>query len=269
MYTLLFLGFILFVIAIIYFMWLVVCFVLERNEKVNDVSNKVLTSIERLDRNLVNPISRGQFGEKIAEDVLNYLNLKEGIHYNKQKSTEYNRPDFTFKLSSGCVLNMDSKFPLNNYLKYCESEVEGERKQYLATFLKDVRERIKEAINYINPAESTLDFVLVFIPSDTILQFILEHDKGLMDFCLSNRVVLCSPWTLYSVLSIVLSVESFLKMDKEIIKRTEQIRLFISEWQIYKDTMDKMRKGLDKVNETLGALDNVRKTKMDRCLGGF
>lgn len=233
----------------------------------HDLSTKILSHVERLDKNLVNPISRGQFGEKIAEDVLKYLNLKEGIHYDKQKSNDLNRPDFTFKLSSGCVLNMDSKFPLNNYLKYCEASEEG-RKQYLTTFLKDVRDRIKEAAIYVNPVENTLNFVLVFIPSDSLLQFILEHDKGLMDYCLSNRVVLCSPWTLYSVLSVVLSIESFINLDKQVIIRTEQMRGFYGEWQNYKDTIDKMKKSIEKVNGIMGELDNVRKNKMDKWLAG-
>ena len=87
---------------------------------------------------------RGQWAERMADDVLNYAGLKEGINYIRQKKSEGsgNRPDFTFLLPNGTVLNMDVKFPYDNYRRYIES-VEQEKPYYKKEFIKDVKNHIK------------------------------------------------------------------------------------------------------------------------------
>ena len=68
--------------------------------------------------------ARGQWGEKMAEDVLQLAGFIEGINYEKQETSNMQfgdgriRPDFTFKMPDGLRLNMDVKFPLDNYAKY-------------------------------------------------------------------------------------------------------------------------------------------------------
>ena len=65
--------------------------------------------------------------------------------------------------------------------------------------------RIKEIQNreYINPAEGTLDFVLLFIPNEQVYSFVQRNSPGLMDEALKQKVVLCSPFTLYAMLSVI------------------------------------------------------------------
>ena len=63
------------------------------------------------------------------------------------------RPDFVFLLTDGLQMNMDVKFPFENYLKFLGEESEAERNRYKVAFLRDVRARIKEVTSreYINP----------------------------------------------------------------------------------------------------------------------
>ena len=110
---------------------------------------------------------RGQWGERMAEDVLRLAGFVEKINYLKQKAIEggSSRPDFTFLLPNNLKLNMDVKFPLDNYLKYLEAQSEVDKSKYRTAFLRDVKARTKEVTTreYINPDDNTVDCVLLFI----------------------------------------------------------------------------------------------------------
>ena len=98
--------------------------------------------------------------------MLRLSGLIEGINFIKQKQLETtgSKPDFTFLLPQNLKLNMDVKFPFNNYQLYAEAKMEKEREEYRKKFLTDVRNRIKEVQTreYINPEENTVDYVILF-----------------------------------------------------------------------------------------------------------
>ena len=66
--------------------------------------------------------ARGQWGERMAEDVLQLAGFLEGINYHKQREIDTGIPDFTFLLPDGLSLHMDVKFPLDNDLRYLDAE---------------------------------------------------------------------------------------------------------------------------------------------------
>ena len=100
---------------------------------------------------------------------------------------------------------MDVKFPLDNYLRFLEAGSDIEREKHRKQFLSDVRTRVKEVTSrdYINPEANTLDYVLVFIPNEQVYAFIHENDRDILDAALRSKVILCSPITLYAVLSVI------------------------------------------------------------------
>ncbi|MCX8010620.1 MAG: DNA recombination protein RmuC, partial [Ignavibacteria bacterium] len=125
-------------------------------------SNKSVKELMETTGQLKNVLSsskvRGQWGERMAEDILRLSGLKEGINYLKQKALQSSntRPDFTFLLPNKLVVNMDVKFPFDNYLAYNNTDNEAEKEKYKNNFLKDIRTRIKEVTtrDYINPSEN-------------------------------------------------------------------------------------------------------------------
>ena len=86
---------------------------------------------------------RGQWGERMAEDILRLAGFVEGINYRKQKASESGRPDYTFLLPQNLIVNMDVKFPFDNYLHYIEAKAEPEKERHKEQFLRDVKARIK------------------------------------------------------------------------------------------------------------------------------
>jgi hypothetical protein len=155
---------------------------------------------------LASPKARGQWGERMADDVLRLAGLVEGVSYVKQRSTPHGTiPDITFLLPGGQVLHMDVKFPVANYVRCLEAATDGERDALRTAFLRDVRARVRELTGrgYVDPAGGTLDYVLLFLPNEAIYSYVHEHDAALLDDALRQKVVLCSPLTLYAVLAVV------------------------------------------------------------------
>ena len=87
------------------------------------------------------PAGPGQWGERMAEDVLRLAGFTEHVNYRKQTQVAggTGRPDYTFDLPKGHVLYMDVKFPLASYLRYLEVGTDAERQAHLKRFLADVR----------------------------------------------------------------------------------------------------------------------------------
>ncbi|MGB5138825.1 MAG: DNA recombination protein RmuC, partial [Candidatus Zixiibacteriota bacterium] len=137
--------------------------------------------------------ARGQWGERMAEDVLRLAGFIENVNYYKQRTMNEgkSRPDFSFPLPQGLMLNMDVKFPLDNYLRYLEAKSETDENQYRSDFLRDVRKHVKDVCgrDYINPSEKTVDYMLLFIPNEQVYAFIHESDRALLDEAMKNKVI--------------------------------------------------------------------------------
>jgi len=178
----------------------------------SELTGRLSTSTEKLHNILSNSRLRGQFGEKIAEDVMRATGLIEGTHYlkNKKQETLDTRPDFTFLLPDGHKINMDVKFPLENFARMIEcvdweSGKNAEAEKFKKAFERDIKEKIKEVSgrDYINPNEDTLDFVILFIPNESIASYIHETFPEIFEMNVQNKVVLTSPYQLISFVNMV------------------------------------------------------------------
>ena len=121
-------------------------------------------------------------------------------------------PDFTFLLPGELRAAHGRQVP-DRQLPAAPRRVDRRRAGRAAAtrFLRDVRQRVRELTGrgYVEPG-ATVDYVLLFIPNESVYGFIHEHDPTLIDEALRQRVVLCSPFTLFAVLAVVRqAVDSF------------------------------------------------------------
>lgn len=164
-------------------------------------------SADKLNRVLHTNNLRGQWGERIAEDILRGSGLLEGTHYqkNKQQDTSASRPDYTFFLPDGHKLNLDVKFPVSNLARAQEAEDPAEQKRYLKDFETDVKRRIDEVAkkDYINPDENTVDFAVLFVPSESVYSSIHTLMPGVFEIAEDRKVVIAAPFSLIAILKVI------------------------------------------------------------------
>lgn len=240
----------------------------ERIQGAMSVTERLRDTTAALHRALSNPQQRGQWGERMADDVLRVAGFEEGISFTRQSPTESgSRPDFTFPLPGDLKIHMDVKFPLTNYLKYLETtEQDPQRYELLKRFLQDVRGRVKEVTTreYINPAAGTADCVLLFIPNEQVYGFIHEHDASLLDDALRLKVILCSPTTLFAVLAVIRrAVENF-RLRKASDEILELLVRFRGEWNKYSETVDTLGKRLDAAMRGFQDLTGTRTRTLEK-----
>jgi DNA recombination protein RmuC len=238
-------------------------------EKATQVTGQLQATTEHLRQALANPQRRGQWGERIAEDVLRLAGFVEGVSYVKQTQlVDGTRPDFTFPLPNQQHVNMDVKFPIANYLKMLDAGEPAAQESLTGAFLKDVRNRIREVTtrDYIDPSHGTVDYVLVFIPNEQIHGFIHEHDPALLDDALRSKVVLCSPLTLYAVLAVMRQVAESFRLQQASQEILALFAAFRKQWDKYADVADKVGKKLDEAQAAFRELTTTRAKQLERHL---
>jgi len=213
---------------------------------------------------------RGQWGERMAEDVLRLAGFIEGINYLKQSAVGggSGRPDFTFMLPHNLKVNMDVKFPLTNYLAYLQAQSENDRLTLLSQFLRDVRKRVKEVTtrDYINPEDQTVDYVIIFIPNEQVYSFINEHDGSILDDALKSKVILCSPVTLYAILAVIRQAMDNFSLEKTAAQISNILQEFSKQWNLFRESMDKMGRRIDEAQREYQNLISTRANKLERPL---
>jgi DNA recombination protein RmuC len=214
--------------------------------------------------------TRGQWGERMAEDVLRLAGFVEGVQYRKQKSVAEGSgiPDFTFLLPQDAILYMDVKFPLDNYLRYVNAGSELESTRARDDFLKDVRAKVKElaARDYPSGSAGSLECVLLFIPNEQLFAFVQEHAAALLDEAMANRIVMCSPMTLFAVLAVVRqAVESF-RSEQTANEILEVLGAFTKQWETFSAKIDALGRGIDTVTKAYDELTGVRARQLVRQL---
>jgi DNA recombination protein RmuC len=252
----------------------------DRTKKYEELANQLKSTAEatcklqdtagHLQTALADSRARGQWGERMAEDVLRLAGFVENVNYVKQSglAAGASRPDYTFLLPQSLKVNMDVKFPLDNYMKYQSEEVEAVREAYKAQFLKDVRQRIKEVTTreYISPQDQTVDYVLVFIPNEQVYCFINENDNTVIDDALKTKVVLCSPTTLYAILAIMRQAVDNFSLERTASEVLGLLGSFGKQWLLFKAQMDRIGNRIDDARKEYDRLVATRSHQLERPL---
>ncbi len=221
---------------------------------------------------LASPNNRGQWGERMAEDILRSAGFIEHKQYRKRTAVEGDGqgiPDFTFLMPKGQVLFMDVKFPMAAYLRYLDATTDAERSTHRATFLRDVRMRVKELAKreYASAdSRAAVDNVLLFVPNETLSAFIHENDPVLIDEAMRQNVVICSPLTLFAFLGIIRQAFDNYVMEQTSQEMMQLLGKFAQQWGKYSDSIERVKKQFDTVQRSFDDLATTRKRALERPL---
>ena len=214
--------------------------------------------------------TRGQWGERMAEDVLRLAGFVENVNYAKQKTIDSagTRPDFTFFLPKGLKVNMDVKFPLDNYMRYLEAESQSDRDRFCSSFLSDVRNQCKSLLGreYVNPAQNTVDYVLMFIPNEQVYAFIHQQDSPIIDEAMTKKVIFCSPLTLFAILAVIRQAVDNFALEQASNEILSLLGQFNKQWGMFKEGLQRMGKRIEDAQKEFQALDTTRTRQLEKPL---
>jgi DNA recombination protein RmuC len=171
------------------------------NKHVGEMS-EMGRGIRSLQEFLQSPKLRGNIGEQVLKDMIGQTFPKNSFHlqYSFRSGAKV---DAVLKTDAG-LLCIDSKFPMENFTLMHRGETEADRNQAKRDFAADVKKHITDiSKKYILPEEGTMDFALMYIPSESVYYEIATIEE-LMDFSRRNRVYPVSPNTLYAHLQVLL-----------------------------------------------------------------
>ncbi|MDP3970601.1 MAG: DNA recombination protein RmuC [bacterium] len=188
---------------------------------------------------LKSPKLRGNIGEQVLQDLLSQ-HFPKSFYKIQYKFKDGNMVDAILNTDNG-KLAIDAKFPLENFDKMVDANGEDELR-YRKLFARDVKKHIKDISNkYILPEEETLNFAVMYIPSEAVYYEIIRDKENLDEFAGENNVLVVSPNSfLYFLKAILIGMQG-----KQIEEQAKRILV----------TMDAILKDSKSFGETLGVLN--------------
>ncbi len=156
---------------------------------------------------------QGAWGEMILEGILERSGLREGAEFEKQAHRggadgERLRPDVVVNIPGGKTLVIDSKVSLTAYTDAVNAETDGEAAEARSRHVASLRGHIRELASkdYQGAENSTVDYVILFVPIEGALSEALREDGRLTEYALERHVTIATPTTLMMALRTVANV---------------------------------------------------------------
>ena len=192
---------------------------------------------------LKSPKLRGNIGEQVLTDLITQIFPKNSFHLQYQfKSGE--KVDAAIKTDAG-ILPIDAKFPMENFQRLAKAKDEQTIIALRKDFTRDIKKHIDAiAKKYILPSEGTMDFALMYVPSEAVFYEIVVMDE-LVEYARRQRVYIVSPTTMYAHLqTILLSFEG-----RKIEEQSKEVLRLLRSLQI---DYDKVNDSIDILGKHIG-----------------
>jgi DNA recombination protein RmuC len=180
-------------------------------------NESLLRETTKLAGALSNSQTRGKYGETQLEMLLEDAGLLEGIHFVKQdyrsSGGEISKPDIKIAIPGGSEIFIDSKFPFDRFLEAITEKDPEMRREKMAYHAKDLYAHVTAlAKRGYSEGSTSPDFVVLFVPFESILSEALDVDPLLLHKSFEKKIALATPTTMMALLRTVAYVFSQSKM---------------------------------------------------------
>jgi DNA recombination protein RmuC len=233
----------------------------ERTEQFSSISEQLRTAIEtdenlrkqtqQLSQALSSNSLRGVWGETQLRKLVELAGLIKHADFSEQATittdTGIGRADMVINLPGGKSLAIDSKVPFSAYQEasaiseLATGEEASRRDRLIKDHVAAVRKHIDDLGSkaYWTGLDSSPDFVICFLPSESLLSAALDSDPALMEYAFKKNVALSSPVSLFSVLKTInyiwrqnadeSQVRSMIKLGRELYERVGKLATLTSD----------------------------------------
>ncbi|MEX2240985.1 MAG: DNA recombination protein RmuC [Burkholderiales bacterium] len=210
---------------------------------------------------LKSPTVRGRWGEIHLRRLVELSGMGRHVDFSEQESTDAGRPDMVIRLPEKGIVPVDSKVPLDAFLRAMDTEDEEARRQLMAEHARAFRGRIRELAQraYWEQFERIPEVVVMFVPVEASLSAAFQSDRDLFEYALQNKVLVTSPIALFALLRSI----AFGWQQQQVAENAEQIaaqgKALYERVATFVGHVAGVGKSLDasvkKYNEAVGSLD--------------
>ncbi|AAT43036.1 DNA recombination protein RmuC [Picrophilus oshimae] len=227
-------------------------------ENLSKYLNEIDHDTRALANALKNPSIRGKWGEITLRRIVEIAGMNPYCDFSEQVTinNEY-RPDMVINLPNGRKIIIDSKVPLNSYLNYVDETNEKLKLDHLKRYIDDFNNHVRtlESKRYWQNLEGSVDFVIMFLPLESLLSIIMERSRETVENAFSRHVIVSTPVTLISLLMTVHAGWN----EKELSSNINNLMLKIKD---FRSRLDTFMKDYDEIGNNLGkALESYQRTK--------
>ncbi len=178
-------------------------------EYISASHQKLQDETQNLVRALRTPTVRGRWGEIQLKRVVELAGMLAHCDFYEQRTAESEegrvRPDLIVRLPGGKNVVVDAKAVLEAYLDGVQSTDDAEREQRMNQHARQVRDHMTRLGSkaYWSQFAPAPEFVVMFLPGESFFSAALQHDPGLIEYGVENRVIPASPTTLIALLRAV------------------------------------------------------------------
>ena len=228
------------------------------------LQERVRQSTEQLKTALRSPSQRGRWGEMQLRRVVEVAGMLEYCDFSEQKTLfgETNqRPDLIVRLPNRCEIVVDAKVSLEAYLRAIEAEQESERARYLKDHSNQVKTHVRSLGEkaYWERLSCSPEFVVAFLPLESLFSAALDNDPTLLEFSVERRVLIATPTTLITLLLTVAHGwrQQAVAENLEKIQATGQelYQRLLTMSQHFSKLGDAIGKTVETYNQTVGSLE--------------
>jgi DNA recombination protein RmuC len=151
------------------------------------------------------PTVRGRWGEIHLRRIVELCGLEKHVDFSEQEGSQSGRPDMIVRLPERGIVPVDSKVPLDAFLKAMETDNEDARKVLLAQHAQAFRARVVELSKraYWDQFDATPEIVVMFVPVEASVSAAFLADRDLFEDAFKNKVLITSPISLFALLKAV------------------------------------------------------------------
>src|SRR5271170_3776960 len=194
--------------------------------------------------------ARGKWGEETLRRVVEAAGMSAHCDFTEQTQAGENRPDLVVRLPGNRFIIVDAKVPDLDFLNALESADEASRTEALAAHAAKLKATIKALAERDYPSQfpNALDYVVLFVPAESLFSAALEGDHDLIVWAAEKRILLATPASLIALLrSVSVSWQQHAQTENAQ-KIAEAAREFYSRVVKFTEHFEKIRMGLDRAN---------------------
>lgn len=208
------------------------------------VSESLASETNQLSSILQSNQSRGIWGEQTLKRVLEESGLSPYCDFQEQPTQDQMRPDLIISLPDDRKIIIDSKFPLPDDIE--NLDIPKKKTQILSGFASKLRTTIKELAqrNYPKKFSGSLDYVILFLPAESLLSWALEADKEILHWAHQKKIFLSTP---AQIIALAQMIQYLWKMDAQ----TQNASAIAQEASSILKQLQKMGQSLDSTEKYL------------------